>query len=157
MVVYRVAHAKYKDTTLTGIEAEKVGGRWNEIGTRAVYCSENIALALLEYYVHSENVANLPQHILVAKIEIPDNFIIQELDELPEQRNQYPYGTKTTNLFTTLAKDRNFFGLRVPSTLVPLEHNFILNPLYKNFGQVELLEFLELPIDQRLKSPKQKN
>lgn len=80
MVVYRVAHAKYKDTTLTGIEAEKVGGRWNEIGTRAVYCSENIALALLEYYVHSEYVANLPQHILVAKIEIPNDFIIQELD-----------------------------------------------------------------------------
>lgn len=155
MVVYRVAHAKYKDTTLTGIGAEKVGGRWNEIGTRAVYCSENIALALLEYYVHSENVANLPQHILVAKIEIPDDFIIQELEELPEQWNQYPYATKTTNLFTTLSKDRNFFGLKVPSTLVPLEHNFILNPLYKNFGQVEIIEFLELPIDQRLKSPKQ--
>lgn len=81
----------------------------------------------------------------------------RSLIELPEQRNQYPYGTKTTNLFTTLAKDRNFFGLRVPSTLVPLEHNFILNPLYKNFGQVEIIEFLELPIDQRLKSPKQKN
>lgn len=154
MIVYRVAHAKYKDTTLTGIGAEKVGGRWNEIGTRAVYCSENIALALLEYYVHSENIANLPQHILVAKIEIPDDFIIQELEELPEQWNQYPYATKTTSLFTTLAKDRNFFGLRVPSTLVPLEHNIILNPLYKNFGQVELLEFLELPIDQRLKSAK---
>lgn len=154
MVVYRVANAKYKDATLSGIGAEKVGGRWNEIGTRAVYCSENIALALLEYYVHSENIANLPQHILVAKIEIPDDFIITELVDLPEHWNQYPYSTKTTNVFTTLAQDRNFFGLKVPSTLIPLECNFILNPLYKNFGQIEIIEFLELPIDQRLKTDK---
>lgn len=45
MVVYRVANQKYRDYTLSGIGAEKVGGRWNEIGTRAVYCSENISLA----------------------------------------------------------------------------------------------------------------
>jgi len=37
MFVYRVANVKYKDATLSGIGAEKVGGRWNEIGTRAVY------------------------------------------------------------------------------------------------------------------------
>lgn len=152
MVVYRVANVKYKEATLSGIGAEKVGGRWNEIGTRAVYCSENIALALLEYYVHSENIANLPQHIVVAKIEIPDTLVLDELEELPENWKQYPYSTKTTALFTALAKDRNFLGLKVPSTLVPLEHNFVLNPLYKNFGQIEIIEFLELPIDERLKS-----
>lgn len=65
--VYRIANVKYKDATLSGIGAEKVGGRWNELGTYAVYCSENISLALLEYYIHSENIANLPREILVAK------------------------------------------------------------------------------------------
>lgn len=49
MVVYRITNVSYKESTLSGIGAEKVGGRWNEIGTRAVYCSENISLALLEY------------------------------------------------------------------------------------------------------------
>ena len=78
MIVYRIANVKYKDSTLTGIGAEKVGGRWNEVGTRAVYCSENISLALLEYYVHSENIAYLPKEILVAKIQFPDEFIIEE-------------------------------------------------------------------------------
>ena len=66
MVVYRVANSNYKDLTLSSIGAEKVGGRWNEVGTRAVYCSENISLALLEYYVHSEKISNLPKEILVA-------------------------------------------------------------------------------------------
>lgn len=152
MIVFRVANLRYKDSTLSGIGAEKVGGRWNKVGTRAVYCSENISLALLEYYVHSENIANLPTEIGVAKIEVPDHFFIEELVELPERWNQYPYSSKTTEVFSNMAKNRDFFGLKVPSTIVPLEYNYILNPLYKNFGQVEILEFLNLSIDERLKS-----
>lgn len=152
MIVYRVANSKYKEFTLSGIGAEKVGGRWNEIGTRAVYCSENISLALLEYYVHSQNIATLPESISVAKIEIPDTFTIQEIPELSENWKQYPYSSETTGLFSGLAKSRDFFGIKVPSTIVPLEFNFVLNPLFKNFGQVEIVEFLELPIDERLKS-----
>lgn len=154
MIVYRVANVKYKETTLSGIGAEKVGGRWNSVGTRAIYCSENISLALLEYYVHSENIAYLPKEILIAKIQFPDEFIIEELDELPERWNQYPYSSKTTQIFTDLAKDRNRFALRVPSTIVGLESNIILNPLFKEFGKVEILEFIELPIDNRLKKDK---
>jgi RES domain-containing protein len=156
MVVYRVANVKYKDFTLSGIGAEKVGGRWNKVGTRAVYCSENISLALLEYYVHSENIAYLPKKILVAKIQFPDDFVIEELKELPERWNQYPYSSKTTEIFTDLAKERNFFALRVPSTIVGLESNIILNPLFKDFGKVEVIEFIDLPIDERLKKYKRK-
>lgn len=154
MIVYRVANKKYKDFTLTGIGAEKVGGRWNETGTRAVYCSENISLALLEYYVHSDNITNLPKEILVAKIEFPDAFIIHNLQELPGRWNQYPYSSKTTQIFTEFAKNRDFFALRVPSTIVPVEHNIILNPLYKDFGKVEIITFMDLPIDERLKTVK---
>lgn len=154
MIVYRVANVKYKDLILSGIGAEKVGGRWNSVGTRAVYCSENISLALLEYYVHSENIAYLPKKILIAKIQFPDEFVIEELKELPERWNQYPYSSKTAAVFTDLAKDRNRFALRVPSTIVGLESNIILNPLFKEFGKVEVVEFIELPVDERLKKDK---
>lgn len=154
MIVYRIVNPKYKNQTLSGLGAEKVGGRWNEVGTRAVYCSENISLALLEYYVHSENTANLPKNIVVAKIKIPEKFVIMELETLPDRWNQYPYSSDTTKVFTALSKGRDFFGLKVPSTIVGLESNFVLNPLYKDFGKVEILEFLDLPVDKRLKSNK---
>ncbi len=152
MLVYRVANINYKEYTLSGLGAEKVGGRWNEIGTRAVYCSENISLALLEYYVHSEDIVSLPKSILIAKIKLPDNFVIEELKELPDRWNQYPYSSKTTKIFTKYAKSREFFALKVPSTIVGFESNFVLNPLYKEFGKVEVVEFMQLPIDERLKS-----
>jgi hypothetical protein len=73
---------------------------------------------------------------------------------LPERWDQYPYSSKTTKIFTELVKDRNFFALRVPSTIVGLESNIILNPLYKGFGEVEIEGFVTLPIDQRLKNDK---
>jgi RES domain-containing protein len=156
MIVYLVTNEKYKDLTLSGIGAEKVGGRWNKVGTRAVYCSENISLALLEYYVHSENIALLPKNIFVAKIQFPDTFVIEELKEIPERWNQYPYSSKTTEIFSDFAKDRNLFALRVPSTIVSLESNMILNPLYKEFGKVEVIDFIDLLIDDRLKKDKRK-
>jgi len=151
MIVYRIANAKYKATTLSGIGAEKVGGRWNEKGARAVYCSENISLALLEYYVHSMNIANLPKALLIAKISFPDSFKIEELKTLSKLWNQYPYSSKTTKVFTDMAANRNFFALKVPSTIVGLEYNYVLNPLFKKFGKVKIDEFISLSIDSSLK------
>lgn len=154
MIVYRIANARFKEVTLTGIGAEKFGGRWNEVGTRAVYCSENRALALLEYYVHSDNIALLPKELLLAVIEIPDKFPILELDKLPDHWNKYPYTTATTDVFTRRVKEENFFALKVPSTIIPMENNIILNPLYPSFGKVKVIEFVKIPLDWRLKSPK---
>lgn len=150
MIVYRITNAKYKESTLSGIGAEKVGGRWNEVGARAVYCSENISLALLEYYIHSKNNDYLPKRILVAKIEFPDDFKIEEIEKLPKAWNQYPYIPETTRYFSDLIKENDFFALKVPSAIVSMEYNYILNPLYKEFGRVEIVEFIDLSVDERL-------
>jgi len=152
MVVYRIANNKFKDYTLTGIGSEKFGGRWNETGTRSVYCSENRSLALLEYYIHSDNVALLPKDLLLAEIEVPDEFEIKELTKLPESWKQYPYTPKTTKIFTNFVRDENIFALKVPSSIIPMEYNFILNPLYPDFGKVKILNFVKVPIDSRLKA-----
>ncbi|MEZ5072481.1 MAG: RES family NAD+ phosphorylase [Bacteroidales bacterium] len=151
MIVYRVAHSKFREWTLSGMGAEKAGGRWNNVGTRAVYCSENASLALLEYYVHAGRISNLPREILIAKVHFPDEFPLEEVRKLPAQWNQYPYSTETTSLFDTRVKHPDFFALKVPSTIVAIEHNLVLNPLYREFWKVEILEFIPLAIDVRLK------
>lgn len=151
MLVYRIAQQKYQEQTLSGLGADKVGGRWNEVGTRAVYCSEHISLALLEYYVHSNDRSSLPKDIVIAKIAIPDHFITEEINPLPLGWNQYPYGAETAKIFSNKAKNRDFFGIKVPSSIVALEFNVVLNPLYKEFGQLEVVEFIPLTIDARLR------
>lgn len=151
MIIYRIANRKFKQYTLTGIGSEKFGGRWNEIGTRAVYCSENRALALLEYYVHSDNVALLPKDLLLAVIEIPDELPVKTLEKLPDNWKQYPYTSKTTSVFTKHVQKEDFFALKVPSTIIPMENNIILNPLYSRFHEVKIIEYVSVPLDARLK------
>lgn len=150
MFVYRIANPKYRELTLSGIGAEMVGGRWNEKGTRAVYCSENISLALLEYYVHTTNIAVLPKNILVAKIFIPDDLEILKLEELPDDWNIYPYSPGTARAITGLVKEPGFFALKVPSAIVGVEFNYVLNPLSRDFARVVVDDYLELPLDPRL-------
>ena len=150
MWVYRIAHRRYKEFTLSGIGAEKTGGRWNEAGTRAVYCSEHISLALLEYYVHTSNTGTLPKEILVARIYIPDDFTFMELEDLPAGWNRYPYTSSSAKVFGELVKDTGFFALKVPSAIVGVEYNYVLNPLFPDFGKVRIDYFIELPLDPRL-------
>jgi len=77
------------------------------------------------------------------------------LNDLPEKWLQYPCSSSTTKVFTNLAKQNNFFALKVPSSIVGLEYNIILNPLYKAFGKVEIKDFIKLPLDDRLKVSRQ--
>ena len=121
------------------------------IGTRAVYCSENISLALLEYYIHSGDISTLPEKIAIAKIHFPDDLIIEEPEEIPDTWKAYPYTSETTQIFTEFAKDRKNFALRVPSTIIGLESNIILNPLFKDFGKVEVAKFLSYQLINGLK------
>ncbi len=127
-----------------------------KLGREQFIVQKNISLALLEYYVHSLNVAYLPKEILVAKILFPDNFLIEELKSLPKGWNDYPYTPNTTDIFTNLVNNENIFALRVPSTIVNLESNIILNPLYEDFGKVKIVEFINLPFDERLTRDKSK-
>ncbi|PCE64673.1 RES family NAD+ phosphorylase [Sediminicola luteus] len=149
MVVYRITNAKYKEAILSGVGAELYGGRWNMTGTRAVYCSQHVSLALLEYYIHAENIALLPKEILVAEIVIPDNLNIHKLQVLPKQWNTYPYSPNSARVFTEMVVHDAILGLQVPSAIVGLESNIILNPLHKDFGKVSVKAFHNLPIDPR--------
>lgn len=151
MVVYRICNRKYRDSILSGACAEQVGGRWNEVGVKAVYCSETVSLALLEYYVHSQNISYLPGKIEVAKIEFPGNLKVHTLSVLPDNWNHYPYDKETSCVFGKMVKKENLLALRVPSALVPYEYNVILNPLHSDFRKVKVTEFLELSVDQRLR------
>jgi RES domain-containing protein len=52
LVVWRLDDARHADSWDSGIGAERVGGRWNPKGLRAVYCSIDPATCLVEAAVH---------------------------------------------------------------------------------------------------------
>jgi RES domain-containing protein len=40
--------------------------------------------------------------------------------------------------------------LKVPSAVIPVEFNYVLNPRHKDFGKIEIAEPLSLAFDKRL-------
>ncbi|WP_340200577.1 RES family NAD+ phosphorylase [Ascidiimonas sp. W6] len=151
MIVYRIDRIKRKHELLSGIGAEKVGGRWNKIGTRAVYTSQNISLAYLEVVMHLDITEDLPNDRIIAHIEIPDDIKIIEEKKLPANWNSFPYNNDTQEIFTKFCKDSKAAVLKVPSAIVRPEANYIINPLHLDATLIKVVKTERFTFDSRLK------
>lgn len=150
MIVYRIDRAKRKNDLLSGIGAEKIGGRWNEIGTRAVYTSQHISLAYLEVVMHLDITEDLPSDRILVHIDIPDDVYICELKKLPKDWNTFPYNSKTQEIFTKFVEENTAAVLKVPSAIVKDEYNYILNPRHIDFHKIKVVKIQKFAFDSRL-------
>lgn len=149
MIVYRIAKEKYK-TDLSGIGAEKFGGRWNSKGTRLVYTAASRALATLEVAVHIA-LKNIPKNYYLTAIEIPDPLITSYDIALLADKN---WKTHPPIHFTQLVGDQFVASeglvLQVPSAIVEGDYNYLINPLHPEFLNVKTIESVPFSFDSRL-------
>ena len=47
-------------------------------------------------------------------------------------------------------REQKSAALKVPSAVIPVEFNYVLNPRHKDFGKIEIAEPLSLAFDKRL-------
>jgi RES domain-containing protein len=151
MIVYRIGKTKYSND-LTGEGARINGGRWNHILTPCVYTSENRALALLEYTVNV-NIDDMPRALCITAIEITDDGI-EELkqSDLPGDWTLVPAPTSTKDFGTNLLKAAARPILKIPSTIIPKEFNFLLNPLHADSRNFKIASVEDFIYDVRIKS-----
>jgi len=154
MIVFRIEREKYLTTTLSGIGAAMSDGfRWNSFTTRVVYTSESRALATLEIAVHLDLNEDLPTDRYYVAIEIPDDIIIQEvqLQDLPDDWNAKPPVLSTQNI----GNDFVYYGeaaiLKVPSSIVPQEFNYLINPNHHDAARIKVLSTVKISFDSRIK------
>lgn len=158
MIVFRIERDKYLDTTLTGIGASMTEGyRWNSLNTRMVYTAETRALATLEISVHLDLSEDLPDDRFYVEIEIPDEIVIQEvaLDDLPEDWNSKPPTLTTQTIGDDFVTYNEAAILKVPSSIVPQEFNYLINPVHPDSSKIKVLSTSKMMFDSRLKSKKE--
>ena len=132
---------------LAGDGPARNGGRWNSPGLPAVYCASSLALAALEVFVNlprdQRRKGQVPAQVAV-EYALPDRLC--RLSGYPgamPEANTRPLGDAWLESLDCLA-------LSVPSNVVPLEANVILNPRHPDLRKVRVLRVEPFDFDPRL-------
>jgi len=152
-VAFRIAAPEYAQSPeqmLSGEGAFLYGGRWNNPGTRLVYLAQSLSLAAFEQLVHLQRSKVLAT-FRVLRVDIPEECIL-DLDpaDLPADWNSLTGSSGTRLIGDTWAASRASLALRVPSIVIPGEHNYLLNPVHEDMGRLTAGEILPFNYDQRV-------
>lgn len=133
----RPAHAAPTDA-FSGEGARRYGGRWNSAGVRIAYLSSTLSLAALETLVHAER-GSLTRDWVAYEVEIPEDFALELRDEdLPGDWRTMPASVGARRIGDAWATSNASVALSVPSAIVPIERNWLLNPTHPEFGRVAI-------------------
>jgi len=103
--------------------------RWNPAGVPMLYCSTALSLACLEVLVH------------LGPNQIPPNYVysVAELEtraEVADFRGDLADPDATQRFGHSWAKQNQSLALLVPSVILPVEFNVLLNPVHASYTNV---------------------
>lgn len=149
MTVYRISRAIYPANDGRG--AMLYGGRWNPKGYAVVYTCESRSLCALEVLANS---SGLPAGMAIVEIFIPESIAIARVEEfgpLPEQWDDAAPNQSTRALGQKWILDCFTAVLSVPSSLIPQERNYLINPQHHDFPLINFGSPAPFHFDGRLK------
>jgi RES domain-containing protein len=149
--VWRLVKRVRAVSAFDGEGAFRFGGRWNSKGQRVVYASRTLALALLEILVHIDPSRGMPELVAIP-IEIPSRLVGHGPHSSQDRINGgLPWPLQETrhigDRWLAVARQPT---LQVPSAIIPLESNILINPAHLDFGKCQIGEPEALPFDPRL-------
>jgi RES domain-containing protein len=150
MLVYRIT--KKEHSALDGSGGLLAPGRWHKKGNLVIYTSEHASLAAWEKIVHVTSLKNLPENLVLVRIEIPEFVEIQSIpqDVLVRDWNGFPYIPETMEYGSSFLKEKKHLAIRVPSVIIPDEYNILLNPLHPDIFHCKIIDTIPFAFDYRL-------
>ena len=150
MIVYRIT--KKEHAALDGLGGLYGPGRWHKKGNLIIYASEHASLAAWEKIVHVASFENLPDNLLLVKIEIPDDIEIQTVppNVLVKGWDSFPFCNETVSYGTFFLQKNEYLALKVPSAIIPDEFNIILNPLHPDLQACKVISTVPFIFDKRI-------
>jgi RES domain-containing protein len=141
--VWRLADPRFA-MDLEGSGNGRFGARWNSPGRGVVYCSENLALCVLENLVHLNPAMRmrLPPRLAV-RIRIPDGVETTEIATLPDK----DAAARCRAIGDRWLEQGRSLVLWAPSFVVPLERNLMLNPAHPAMRRVRIVETVPFRFD----------
>lgn len=132
MQVYRLTRRKFAGANpFDGQGSFLFGGRWSSDGTRVCYAATHRSLAILEYLAHIDR-ALIPDDLVIATLEIPNEVAMAPAPTLPSDWRGYPAPDTLKKIGDRFIAEGKFACMQVPSVLVPHEDNVLLNPAHSD-------------------------
>ena len=151
MRVWRICRKPYVDAVLDGIGGMNTSGRWHSKRNPIVYTASSAALAALEVLVHVDPLT-APADLRLLAIELPDDLSIEVLEPitLPEGWHSVPAPAALQTLGSSWLTSGRTAALNVPSAVITIERNFLLNPRHPEVQRVRILSDEAFSFDTRL-------
>jgi len=148
MLVYRIVLTQYAGKLIASGRA----ARWNPNDVKMIYTASSRSLACLENTVHRSQ-AGLSLLFSVMTIEIPGHLKIKTIlkDDLPDDWADYNEMAVTQNLGQQWIKENDTAILRVPSSIIEEEVNYLLNPEHTDFKEIKIIKTQPFVFDKRIK------
>jgi RES domain-containing protein len=151
MRVWRICREPYVDAALDGIGGMYTSGRWHSKGNPIVYTASSAALAALAVLVHVDPLT-APADLRLLAIELPDDLSTEVLEPitLPEGWHSVPAPAALQTLGSSWLMSGRTAALNVPSAVIKVERNFLLNPRHPEVQRVRILSDEAFSFDTRL-------
>lgn len=151
--VYRICKTKRADTAFDGEGAFRFGGRWNSPGTRMIYAAGSLALAALEMLVHLDDDSMLLEYSYIPS-EIPADSVLEIKDfySLPSYWNMSPAALDMQQIGDKWIREKMSAVLEVPTSVIPLEKYYLLNPDHKEFNKIVIGEIHSFTFDETFRN-----
>lgn len=153
MLTYRISQTKYAhDRKGSGID-----GRWNSLGQYVIYTGGSLALSCLEKLAHSVGTSLQSGNFSVIIIEVPDKLAITEIT-IRQLTKLNQHWAKVINYPLTQQLGDEWLHkmetaiLKVPSAIIDLEYNYLLNPAHPDFEKIKIRSVSKFTFDPRLKA-----
>lgn len=145
---WRIVKARHAANAFDGEGARLLGGRWNSPGTRVIYTSESAALAALEMLVHVSRFMSLTAYVVISCDF--DEKLVSDVGKLPPNWRKFPAPAELQAIGDAWVQSARSAVLRVPSTIVPSESNYLLNPAHDTFSKIKIGKPERFELDVRL-------
>ena len=147
---WRITKRKHAKSAFTGEGARLYGGRWNSAGIPMIYTAESQSLAVLEMLVHLDSPELLKKYVLF-QVRIEESYILDiDAAALPRNWRAESAASRVQRVGDEWVTKSTSAVLRVPSTLVPGESNFLLNPRHADFRKLQIGGPILFHFDSRL-------
>ena len=137
MEVFRISSEVFSTTLASSGRAN----RWNLKGQNVIYAGSSRSLASLELIVHKGAVKPaLTYKVMVISIADDDYLMKQiQIKSLPSDWRSFSAYTNLQKIGSDWYNTRESLVLKIPSAIIPLEYNFIINTQHPDFaGKIKL-------------------